>query len=152
MSDDEFTWTFRLTDALNTHNPALAVLRDKGYHLYFIADERPEFYGDYWAIQDGRVFIGSSPVALLGLVALWEHFGDEWRDRVTEDILSQVNYVPAIDNDFASLEDDAFQWQAAHFRLLFDAIGEPLPVDVSRTELSRAVRDLILSSSEQSVE
>jgi hypothetical protein len=69
--------TFNLASAGNTGNPCLFILRNKGYEvkLVNIADERCLYVG----FKQGRRFVGDSALELLGLVTLWEHFGDDWR-------------------------------------------------------------------------
>jgi hypothetical protein len=78
---------FSLVAAGNTYNPALITLLAKGYCL------RAETLGDdrnLWsASKAGRQFAGYSPPELLGLVALWEHLGDDW-NRQEPDILAEL--------------------------------------------------------------
>ena len=76
-----------LVAAGNTGNPALITLRAKGYHLWTekLSDDR-----NLWcASKGGRQFAGYSPPELLGLVALWEHLGDNW-NRQQPDILAEL--------------------------------------------------------------
>jgi hypothetical protein len=35
----------------------------------------------YIGFKQGRRFVGDSVTGQLGLVTLWEHFGDEWREK-----------------------------------------------------------------------
>lgn len=130
----------RIADAANTLNPALSVLRDKGFHLYVVPHR--EAFDTYWAIKDRRDFIADDPLRLLGLVALWEHLGDDWRDRVSDDILSEIGSLAVAEDDFANLDDETFKRLVAHLRLLFDASWRPFPDHVTRTELARLVRTL----------
>lgn len=71
---------FNLASACNTINPALFVLREKGYSL-----EIKNVQGDYClyiAQKEGRQFVGNSAPEVLGLVTLWEHLGDNWREKL----------------------------------------------------------------------
>ncbi|MDG3002304.1 hypothetical protein [Paludisphaera mucosa] len=83
---DEFLLS--LVAAGNTFNPSLIALRAKGYSLRIeVVDDGGS---NLWcASKDGRRFAGYSPPELLGLVALWEHLGDDW-NRQTPDILSEL--------------------------------------------------------------
>jgi len=70
---------FNLGSAGNTENPSLVVLHSKGYELKIenVADN----FCHYFASRDGRRFVGQSATEVLGLVALWEFFGDDWRKK-----------------------------------------------------------------------
>jgi len=82
--------SFTLASAGNTINPALFVLRKKGYHL--LVTNLSDGSCLYIAQKDRRRFVGNSAPELLGLVTMWEHLGDFWRDQLSEipDILPEV--------------------------------------------------------------
>jgi len=67
----------RIATAGNTENPALLVLKAKGYEVRVGLDEEGQIVS-FWARQNSNVFIADSLVSLLGLVALWENRGDNW--------------------------------------------------------------------------
>lgn len=70
----------------NTYNPSLIVLREKGYDLWLEPGEN----GSLWcARKDGQSFLAYTGPELLGLVALWEHFGPNW-NRQTPDIYEEL--------------------------------------------------------------
>jgi len=71
----------RLGDAFNTHNPALITLAEKGYRLWIQpSNEEAETEIGFWCASiDDTEFIAGDPLALLGLVAIWEHRGAEWK-------------------------------------------------------------------------
>jgi hypothetical protein len=140
MSDEEDQWHLRLTDAMNTYNPALTVLNNKGYHLYFVPDKRPQFLGDFWAIKDGRVFSAMDPLRLLGLIGMWEGMGDGWYHQRYEDIWDKLTAIGFAEGDFHSWDDDAFQQLTTELRLLFDAMGENLPEPVTRAGLAQIIK------------
>lgn len=82
---------FCLRIAGNTHNPALLALKAKGYELFLgffpEEDEKSPWYPEMpcWeAYKEGRLFSATTPVELLGLVALWETRGDNWRTEKHE--------------------------------------------------------------------
>ena len=131
-----------LTDAGSTYNPALVVLRDKGYSLYFVPDERPAFFGDYLAIKERRVFSATDPLRLLGLVALWEHEGDDWYWHERDDVLTRIERIGFADDDFRSLDDATFAHLVAYLRPLFALLDTELPEVATRAEVAHRVRSL----------
>jgi hypothetical protein len=78
------TNAFQLTEAGNTWNPALETLHRRGYRLWVELDDADDEAATVRCAQkDSHRFNAFGPVALLGLVALWEQFGDDWGDRVS---------------------------------------------------------------------
>jgi hypothetical protein len=72
----------------NTYNPSLLALREKGYDVWL------ESSGDddrslWCARKDDHSFLAYSGPELLGLVALHEHFGDDW-NRQEPDLYGQL--------------------------------------------------------------
>jgi hypothetical protein len=62
----------------NTYNPCLLILKNKGYRLW--AEDSGERL--LWhASKDGHSFMGYSPPELLGIVVLWESFGQNWNQQ-----------------------------------------------------------------------
>ena len=81
----------RMADAMNTHNPALVTLRAKGYELWLeVAEDEADPSHTWWARQSRREFAAASPLGLLGLVALWEHRGDDWRRSDDPDLYEEL--------------------------------------------------------------
>ena len=81
---------FRLSEVHDVGNVSIVILRGKGYRVWWEASERPSA-DDWWAEKEGREFVARSPLALLGLVALWEGRGDEWQEKPGEpDVLRQL--------------------------------------------------------------
>lgn len=71
-----------LAEAMNTYTPCLAVLVVKGFK---VSAEFPEDKSADWCADNGQVRLAaSSPVALLGLAALWEARGQNWRKGKNE--------------------------------------------------------------------
>jgi hypothetical protein len=69
----------------NTENPCLLALRAKGYEILFEFTESASGYrSDVLARKDGRQFYASNAAELLGLVAMWEVRGDDWRTKPGE--------------------------------------------------------------------
>jgi hypothetical protein len=70
----------------NTELPCLLALRKKGYRLqldYMRLDgpecAQPRYQLDYQAEREGAYFSATTAAELLGLVAMWEVRGDDWR-------------------------------------------------------------------------
>ena len=82
----------------NTEIPALLALRAKGYRVWleYMKVEDPKnpwhpYTPDYQAEKDGAYFSATTPVELLGLVAMWETRGDDWKFKRGEpDILNEL--------------------------------------------------------------
>ena len=81
-----------IREAGNTWNPALNVLRKKGYKLWIEPDkDETDPYTDWRAEKDGRRFSATDPNILLGLVAMQELRGDDWRHQESDtDIYAEL--------------------------------------------------------------
>jgi hypothetical protein len=84
MSEPDYLLSVRI--AGNTHNPCLLALRAKGYKLtlWFTKDYKGDYHSDYDAEKEGRIFSATTGAELLGLVAMWEVRGDDWRTKSSE--------------------------------------------------------------------
>jgi hypothetical protein len=71
----EYRTTIRV--AGNTAAPALYALRAKGYAVTLSC--APLDGAEYAAEKEGRLFSATTAEELLGLVAMWEVRGDDWR-------------------------------------------------------------------------
>ena len=81
----------RIREAGNTWNPSLKVLRDKGYSLWIVPSDEDEEFTDFRAEKNGREFSATNPNVLLGLVAMQEWRGDDWKYKSNEpDILDEL--------------------------------------------------------------
>ena len=70
--------TFSITDAGNTYNPALLVMRSRGYQLRI--EEFDE--SNIWhATKDNASFSANNPLALLALTVIWENYGEDWNQQ-----------------------------------------------------------------------
>jgi hypothetical protein len=84
-------WTFCIRIAGNTWPRSLMAIHQKGYAVrnwcVMSKDEKGEenYEHFYEAKKDGRFFSASTPVELLGLIALWETRGDSWCDVSEEE-------------------------------------------------------------------
>jgi len=85
-----------IREAGNTHNPALIVLREKGYSLWIEPDQDEESeYTDWRAEKNDRQFSATDPNVLLGLVAMQEWRGDSWQCKVVEPDISDELFSKA---------------------------------------------------------
>lgn len=130
----------RLADAGNTYHRALAVVRSKSYHIYYYPSGDEEGGGDFWAIKDKRDFIAAGPLELLGLITMWEHFGDDWQALDVPDIYGEVIDAAFPEDDYSTLTDEEFAGVVEHLRPFFEALWEPLPAIVSRGELAHIMK------------
>lgn len=128
---------FRICDALNTWRPALSVLRKKGYKLFISPDPREEFYGEFWAIKDGRDFIASNPVALLGLVQIWEEYGEQWQQKSQNygDIEDELATIAFPDDPYSELSEENFACILDYWSEFFIAIDAKLPNPITKKDL-----------------
>lgn len=84
----ETTQTFTsLVASGNTYNPALLVLRAKGYDIWL---EKGDNGTLGCARKDGHSFLAYTGPELLGLVTLWEHLGDNWNQQ-QPDVVVQLH-------------------------------------------------------------
>jgi hypothetical protein len=82
----------------NTEVPALLALRAKGYRVWLeytkVDDPKSPchpYMPDYQAQSEFGYFSATTPVELLGLVAMWETRGDDWKLKPEErDILNEL--------------------------------------------------------------
>lgn len=79
----------------NVHDTAVALLERKGFQIWF----EPET-DVYFAERDGWDFVADDPVALLGLVAIYEAAGPSeheeywWRDRGAAGVTKRLPTKP----------------------------------------------------------
>ncbi|WP_208653370.1 hypothetical protein [Flavobacterium tiangeerense] len=66
-----------LKDAMNTYNPAIEVIQNKGFKIS-IVDYEENF--DWKVYSDENEFIASDPLRLLGLIIIYENMGENWND------------------------------------------------------------------------
>jgi len=99
----------------NTEIPALLALRAKGFRVWLEyskvnAPDNPwhPYMPDYQAEKGEAYFSATSAVELLGLVAMWESRGDDWRFKRGEpDILDELMLsAKSFDSDGNELSGD----------------------------------------------
>ncbi len=99
MDAPEHTLCIRI--AGNTENPCLLALRAKGYKLTlsFTKDREGNYRQEIDAELNGRTFSATTAAELLGLVAMWEVRGDDWKTKKDEPIVFEVLYPPSVTYD-----------------------------------------------------
>ncbi len=81
--------------------PCLLALRAKGYTLTLSFTKGPDgsCRAEYDAVKGDRAFSATTAQELLGLVAMWEVRGDDWRTRQGEPWVSDDLYPSAVTYD-----------------------------------------------------
>lgn len=128
----------RIVDVPNTYNSALNILRQKEYSLYLMPDKREDYYGCYWAIKEDRDFIAENPLSLLGLVTLWEHYGDDWRKEAKErnvDIKVELENISYPEDAYSNLSDLEFKNMLKYLKSFVEAQWVELPPDPTRDDI-----------------
>ena len=120
-------------------NPALEVLKSKGYTVALYPHVSEEGSFDFWASKEGRDFIGADPVEVLGLIALWEQLGDDWRAREAPDHHDALMSAAFPEDDYASLTEEQFADVLRSYRAFFEAINVSMPTNPTRAELAAIV-------------
>ncbi len=138
-TDDDSARKVRLAEAGTTYNYALAVIYDKGYKVFLYPDPHDEGNDDLWAIKDGWEFVASNPLTLLGLIGIWERFGDDWQQGIPG-YYHQLFERTFPDDDYASLDDERFDELVQELRIFFNAIGESMPSPLTRKSLAEFMR------------
>lgn len=64
----------------NAITACLQALLDKGYRLRAVGPDEEGCYS-YVASRDGESFAAENGMELLGLVALWEMWGEDWQNK-----------------------------------------------------------------------
>lgn len=80
---------FSLITTYGTYNPSLIILENKGYKLSVSYATDNDNVTLYYASCTNSMFAAHSAPELLGLVTLWEHFGENW-NRQTPDLISEL--------------------------------------------------------------
>jgi hypothetical protein len=134
IDDGIIDYKCRLADAGNTYNHAFSIIVEKGYKL-FLYPSHGETGFDIWATKDGRDFIATNPLALLGLIEIWERFGDNWRDQDVSDYYDVLMEKTFATNCYKNYDDIRYNTLKADLKLFFERIGYKLSDDVTKEEL-----------------
>lgn len=75
-----------ITEAMNTYNPALSILKNKGYEIKIILDEDKEEVFRWNASKNGDNIYAFNPLSLLALCTIHEQYGDNWQNYCEPDL------------------------------------------------------------------
>lgn len=79
-----------ITEAMNTYNPALSILKDKGYELKILLDDDKEDIYRWNAVKGDNNIYAFNPLSLLALCILVENYGDNWKDYCEPDLYDEL--------------------------------------------------------------
>ena len=70
----------------NTYIPCFYAIKAKGYkvEVSYVKGENGEYNADWLALKNDRKFSATTPMELLGLIAMWEVRGDNWHANDNE--------------------------------------------------------------------
>jgi len=74
----------KISEAGNTIIPAYITLQEKGYKVERVLCEPNDSITLWRAEKDNKEFNASDPLALLGIVAMAEHRGEDWKPKIDE--------------------------------------------------------------------
>ena len=96
-----------------------------------------ECYGEFWAIKDGRDFIARDPVALLGLVQIWEEYGEEWQRKGHDygDIQDELATIAFPDEPYSELSEENFAHIVDYWSEFFIAVDANLSNPITKKDL-----------------
>lgn len=83
--------------AMNTFEPALDIIKDKGFLISCDISKENDNYNEWVAIKDDFEISATNPVELLGLVLIYENFGEDWLKKQYSS-----NYMDYIDSKYDS--------------------------------------------------
>ena len=139
MKNMDSNESFRLSEAPNTYNSALRIIKSKGYKIFLYPDARDEFYGDYWAIKGNQDFIAEDPLRLLGIITIWETNGESWSGKAnSENLYDEIASKAFPDSvaDIEKLSEENFEILVADYRVFLNRIfpKEIIPLNPTRQE------------------
>jgi hypothetical protein len=141
ISKEKNAGSCRIADAANTYDSALMTIKAKGFKIFLYPDERESYLGNFYAIKGQRVFSGSDPLRLLGIISLWETLGDNWQTQnkiVYENLYDEIldKAFPESVADFEKLTDKEFRNLVFDYQIFFGQIGlvHKLPINITRQD------------------
>ncbi len=78
-----------ITEAMNTYNPVLSILKKKGYSIKIILDNSKEEIYRWKAIKNENSIYAFNPLSLLALCVLIEEYGNNWEDYCEPDLYDE---------------------------------------------------------------
>ena len=80
--------TTKITDAMNTYNPALNEIIKDGYKVSIMENDKDGF--EWQAEKSGSTFIAGDPLRLLATIIIWERAGEVWNRQNIPDYYNQI--------------------------------------------------------------
>lgn len=80
----------RIVDAMNTYNPALHVIASLGYALEIDPSDEEDSIGFWTAKKNDFVAEADNPLAIPGLVSIFEAKGEHWHCREEVDLYDKI--------------------------------------------------------------
>lgn len=132
----------RMTDHPNLYNWALTILRNKGFKLLIWPDpeDKDSSNDHYYAKKGDRDFNAEDPLRLLGMISIWENYGDEWYHEPlipVENVwkVLEARAMPESLEEMEGYSEEDFQAYVSEYREFFSLDLFPnieLPADISR--------------------
>ncbi|MDP2345395.1 MAG: hypothetical protein Q8O67_30905 [Deltaproteobacteria bacterium] len=124
----------------------LRLLRHRGFVVMYPPNDAEDYADmDVWALHsNGTRLIASNPLALLGLLSILDHLGDEWYTKPKIDLSdAPPNHPFPIDlspDVLAELDDGEVEDSITAFSLLCQMERYEIPAPTNREELVTASR------------
>jgi hypothetical protein len=80
----------KLAEAMNTYNPALFIIKNKGFDIKIRLNENQDEIERWIAKKKDLEVIGFNPLSLLGLVIIAEQLGENWRQTDTGNLYDEI--------------------------------------------------------------
>jgi hypothetical protein len=78
-----------ISEAMNTYNPALSILTEKGFEIKVLLNEEKEEIFRWQAIKDGTDIFAFNPLSLLALCTIYEQYGENWKTYMYPDLYDE---------------------------------------------------------------
>jgi hypothetical protein len=139
---------FHIVDTINTYNHAISIVKHKGYKIFLCPDESDSYLGSFLAIEGGRIFIASDPLRLLGLISIWEEYGDGWREANVTNEYDRILDRALPENDYEDLDESQFRELVRDYQLFFRVLDIYIPSEISRPDFVQLIKSFYSNAEE----
>ncbi len=86
----------RIFEDGNLYHRCVRVLIEKEYEVGILPDDSEDIkegekeVGFWYAKKHENEFYGANPLTLLGVVSMWEHLGDAWREKGVKNLYREI--------------------------------------------------------------
>ena len=80
----------KLAEAMNTYNPALLIIKNKGFDIKIRLNENQDEIERWVAQKQNLEIFGFNPLSLLGLINIAEQYGENWRQIDTGNLYDEI--------------------------------------------------------------